>query len=252
MGVLKWVDWTVSEPRYFQLQTDHTPIHLALLDEVCPRHIADNHNGGGFFLNINPAATQICTCHQLLHPQVLHLLIKLFETEHSQLDVMEQVGFLSSSSLSATRRLTLGWFSRPPLDGAEEDSAGPHGSPSEPWIRVACCRLHSQMSGEAQHRYLPHPILCHRGNGCSWCEALRNRSWATLDAAGCVNGAANPSGSVFPGAGCDRSSLHLRLCSALLAHPGEWQHRRNDPHRGRTRPSGRVHRCVSWNSYGSR
>ncbi|KAB0407422.1 hypothetical protein E2I00_012435, partial [Balaenoptera physalus] len=33
MGVLKWVDWTVSEPRYFQLQTDHTPVHLALLDE---------------------------------------------------------------------------------------------------------------------------------------------------------------------------------------------------------------------------
>lgn len=38
MGVLKWVDWTVSEPRYFQLQTDHTPVHLALLDEV-QRHI---------------------------------------------------------------------------------------------------------------------------------------------------------------------------------------------------------------------
>ncbi|MEE6525690.1 hypothetical protein FKM82_025877 [Ascaphus truei] len=67
MGVLKWVDWTVSEPRYFQLQTDHTPVHLALLDEIS-------------------------TCHQLLHPQVLQLLIKLFETEHSQLDVMEQVG----------------------------------------------------------------------------------------------------------------------------------------------------------------
>ncbi|XP_056294204.1 negative elongation factor C/D isoform X1 [Pseudoliparis swirei] len=66
MGVLKWVDWTVSEPRYFQLQTDHTPVHLALLDEIC-------------------------TCHQLLHPQVLQLLIKLFETEHSQLDVMEQL-----------------------------------------------------------------------------------------------------------------------------------------------------------------
>ncbi|KAG7280488.1 hypothetical protein CRUP_022017 [Coryphaenoides rupestris] len=62
MGVLKWVDWTVSEPRYFQLQTDHTPVHLALLDEIC-------------------------TCHQLLHPQVLQLLIKLFETEHSQLDL---------------------------------------------------------------------------------------------------------------------------------------------------------------------
>ncbi|MGH0184270.1 UNVERIFIED_CONTAM: hypothetical protein FKN15_014406 [Acipenser sinensis] len=66
MGVLKWVDWTVSEPRYFQLQTDHTPVHLALLDEIS-------------------------TCHQLLHPQVLQLLVKLFETEHSQLDVMEQM-----------------------------------------------------------------------------------------------------------------------------------------------------------------
>nr|XP_058892098.1 negative elongation factor C/D isoform X1 [Kogia breviceps] len=66
MGVLKWVDWTVSEPRYFQLQTDHTPVHLALLDEIS-------------------------TCHQLLHAQVLQLLVKLFETEHSQLDVMEQV-----------------------------------------------------------------------------------------------------------------------------------------------------------------
>ncbi|XP_066868885.1 negative elongation factor C/D isoform X9 [Kogia breviceps] len=66
MGVLKWVDWTVSEPRYFQLQTDHTPVHLALLDEIS-------------------------TCHQLLHAQVLQLLVKLFETEHSQLDVMEQL-----------------------------------------------------------------------------------------------------------------------------------------------------------------
>uniref|UniRef100_A0A4W3J2J8 Negative elongation factor complex member C/D n=1 Tax=Callorhinchus milii TaxID=7868 RepID=A0A4W3J2J8_CALMI len=66
MGVLKWVDWTVSEPSYFQLQTDHTPVHLALLDEIS-------------------------TCHQLLHPQVLQLLVKLFETEHSQLDVMEQL-----------------------------------------------------------------------------------------------------------------------------------------------------------------
>lgn len=37
------------------------------------------------------AFLQISTCHQLLHPQVLQLLVKLFETEHSQLDVMEQV-----------------------------------------------------------------------------------------------------------------------------------------------------------------
>lgn len=78
--MLKWVDWTVSEPRYFQLQTDHTPVHLALLDEIS-------------------------TCHQLLHPQVLQLLVKLFETEHSQLDVMEQVsctpGFLHAGRAAA-------------------------------------------------------------------------------------------------------------------------------------------------------
>ncbi|XP_009463812.1 PREDICTED: negative elongation factor C/D-like [Nipponia nippon] len=66
MGVLKWVDWTVSEPQYFQLQTDHTPVHLALLD-------------------------QISTCRQLPRFQVLQLLVKLFETEHSQLDVMAQL-----------------------------------------------------------------------------------------------------------------------------------------------------------------
>ncbi|XP_032827189.1 negative elongation factor C/D [Petromyzon marinus] len=66
MGVLHWVDWTVSEASYFKLQTDHTPLHLALLDEIS-------------------------TCHQLMHPLVLLLLVKLFETEHSQLDVMEQL-----------------------------------------------------------------------------------------------------------------------------------------------------------------
>lgn len=40
--------------------------------------------------------------------------------------------------------------------GAEEDSAGPDGPPTEPWLRAACGRLHSQVPGEAQHGYLPH------------------------------------------------------------------------------------------------
>lgn len=47
------------------------------------------------------------------------------------------------------------------------------------------------------------------------------------------------------GAGCDCSSLHIRLCSTLLAHPREWQHCRNNPHRRRTRSCGRVHWWVS-------
>lgn len=33
-GVLKWVDYTVSDTNYFKLNTDHTPLHLVLIDEV--------------------------------------------------------------------------------------------------------------------------------------------------------------------------------------------------------------------------
>lgn len=63
MGVLKWVDWTVSEPRYFQLQTDHTPVHLALLDEVkfyCSKvtrlSVQLNHAIVSTDLHLSPAA----------------------------------------------------------------------------------------------------------------------------------------------------------------------------------------------------
>lgn len=60
------------------------------------------------------SATQICTCHQLLHPQVLQLLIKLFETEHSQLDVMEQVRCVTLRlPLSASNRSSLVVTARP-------------------------------------------------------------------------------------------------------------------------------------------
>ena len=51
VGVLKWVDFKVSEPSYFKLNTDHTPVHLILLDEIS-------------------------TCHYLLHQKVLDLLIR--------------------------------------------------------------------------------------------------------------------------------------------------------------------------------
>lgn len=76
--------------------------------------------------NLNTSATQICTCHQLLHPQVLQLLIKLFETEHSQLDVMEQVCCVTliASYFSFQQKLvccdcvasqlTVCWFYLPP------------------------------------------------------------------------------------------------------------------------------------------
>ena len=34
LGVCHWVQSVVTEKTYFQLSTEHTPLHLALLDEV--------------------------------------------------------------------------------------------------------------------------------------------------------------------------------------------------------------------------
>lgn len=66
MGILRWVKYTVSEPSYFQLSTDHTPIHLALLDEISIHH-------------------------NTLHEKVLELLIDLMEIEPEDLEVLQQL-----------------------------------------------------------------------------------------------------------------------------------------------------------------
>lgn len=66
VGIIRWVECTVTEPSYFKLSTEHTPIHLALLDEVV-------------------------TCHPLLHNQVLDLLIRLFESKQDELEILVQV-----------------------------------------------------------------------------------------------------------------------------------------------------------------
>lgn len=66
MGVLKWVDQTVSDPSYFEKQMDHTPIHLMLLDEIV-------------------------SCHPLLHSEVLKLLVGLFENKFPDLDTLLQL-----------------------------------------------------------------------------------------------------------------------------------------------------------------
>ncbi|KAK3086810.1 hypothetical protein FSP39_023845 [Pinctada imbricata] len=62
-GVLRWVDYTVSDASYFKLNTDHTPLHLVLIDEIV-------------------------TNHQLLHQQALDLLVRLFESSFEELDVL--------------------------------------------------------------------------------------------------------------------------------------------------------------------
>ena len=38
VGLIQWVEATVTEPSFFKLCTEHTPIQLALLDEVVTCH----------------------------------------------------------------------------------------------------------------------------------------------------------------------------------------------------------------------
>lgn len=66
VGVVRWVDCVVKEPSFFKLCTESTPIQLALLDEVV-------------------------SLHPLLHTPVLQLLIELFESEQTDLEILVQV-----------------------------------------------------------------------------------------------------------------------------------------------------------------
>lgn len=66
VGLICWVEYTVMEPSFFKLCTEHTPTHLALLDEVV-------------------------TCHPQLHNIVLKLFVSLFESKQDELEILVQV-----------------------------------------------------------------------------------------------------------------------------------------------------------------
>lgn len=66
LGVILWVRHVVSEKSYFQLSTEHTPLHLALLDEITSNH-------------------------STLQMKVLDLYIQLFESLQEDLDVLVQL-----------------------------------------------------------------------------------------------------------------------------------------------------------------
>jgi len=66
VGVLRWVDYTVSDSSYFNLTTEHTPLHLALIDEIAE-------------------------CHPLLHQRILQLLVRLFEKPLPELEILVQL-----------------------------------------------------------------------------------------------------------------------------------------------------------------
>ncbi|XP_025201401.1 negative elongation factor D [Melanaphis sacchari] len=63
VGLICWVESTVTEPSFFKLCTEHTPTHLALLDEVV-------------------------TCHPQLHNIILKLFVSLFESKQDELEIL--------------------------------------------------------------------------------------------------------------------------------------------------------------------
>lgn len=66
MGIIRWIYHVVTEPSYFKLSTDHTPVHLALLDEIV-------------------------SCHVLLHQKVFDLIVMIFESKQDELEILVQL-----------------------------------------------------------------------------------------------------------------------------------------------------------------
>ena len=66
VGLIRWIENTVTEPSFFKLCTESTPIPLAIIDEVA-------------------------SVHPSLHDQILKLLIRLFESKQDELEILVQL-----------------------------------------------------------------------------------------------------------------------------------------------------------------
>jgi negative elongation factor C/D len=66
VGLIRWIEATVTERSYFKLCTESTPIHLAIVDEIA---------------NVHPS----------LHDSILKLLIRLFESKQDELEILVQL-----------------------------------------------------------------------------------------------------------------------------------------------------------------
>lgn len=66
IGIIKWIEMIISDQSYFKLNTDGSPIHLMLLDEIVQTH-------------------------PILHDRVLGLLSRLFLKTFPDLDNLVQV-----------------------------------------------------------------------------------------------------------------------------------------------------------------
>ena len=65
---MKWIELTILDHNYFKLNTDGSPIHLVILDEIVRQHC-------------------------LLHERVMQLLVRLFSTNFVDLDNLVQVSY---------------------------------------------------------------------------------------------------------------------------------------------------------------
>lgn len=109
MGVLKWVDWTVSEPRYFQLQTDHTPVHLALLDEVTLTSVKLLYLGSNIPTRYQLVTTQTILM-KILIRHILRINLSLFlRSAHAIRSSILRCCSCSSNCLRQSTRSLMSW-----------------------------------------------------------------------------------------------------------------------------------------------
>ena len=66
IGVIKWIEMIILDPSYFKLNTDGSPIHLIILDDIVQSH-------------------------SLLHDRVFGVLTRLFLANFTDLDNLVQI-----------------------------------------------------------------------------------------------------------------------------------------------------------------
>ena len=107
VGVLRWVEHTLTDPTFFEEAAESSSLFLVLLDEVreaksCRRYRQFLFsNLVSFFFH----SLQIASCHTLQHPFILELLKRLIEGSYPMLEVSVQVSTLHECLYTAVNYL---------------------------------------------------------------------------------------------------------------------------------------------------
>ena len=121
MGVLRWVEHSLTDLTFFEEAAESSSLFLVLLDEVLHLPYFDIKPSTSFCL-LSP--TQIAVCHKLQHRFILDLLQRLIEGSYPMLEVHVQVGRSSwLSELVLVPHLVCHPLSPLPA-GAEAESGG--------------------------------------------------------------------------------------------------------------------------------